>query len=197
MENPQMPIEITSPINPACIEQLHSGDPVLISGILYVARDAAHKRIIETMESGKQLPFKIAGQTIYYMGPSPARSGHCIGSAGPTTSGRMDAYTLRLLEAGLCVMIGKGPRSHEVKTAIQRCRAVYCAAPGGAGALLSKCIRRNDVIAYPELGAEALRRIEVELFPAIVINDMYGGDLYESGRALFAQEPYCTNDTTR
>ena len=183
-----MPIEITSPISPACIEQLHSGDPVLITGILYVARDAAHKRIIETIESGQQLPFQIAGQTIYYMGPSPARPDRCIGSAGPTTSGRMDAYTLRLLEAGLCCMIGKGSRSYEVKTAMQRYRAVYCAAPGGTGALLSQCIRRNDVIAYPELGAEALRRIEVELFPAIVINDIYGGDLYESGRSLFAQE---------
>jgi fumarate hydratase subunit beta len=183
-----MPIEITSPMSPACIEQLYSGDPVLITGILYVARDAAHKRIIETMESGQQLPFEIAGQTIYYMGPSPARPDRCIGSAGPTTSGRMDAYTLRLLESGLCCMIGKGPRSYEVKTAMQRYRAVYCAAPGGAGALLSQCIRRNDVIAYPELGAEALRRIEVEFFPAIVINDIYGGDLYESGRALFAQE---------
>lgn len=181
-----MPIKITSPINPACIEQLHSGDPILISGILYVARDAAHKRIIEALENGQQLPFEIAGQTIYYMGPSPARPGRCIGSAGPTTSGRMDVYTLRMLEAGLCVMIGKGPRSHEIKKALQRCRAVYCAATGGAGALLSKCIRRNDIIAYPEFGAEALRRIEVELFPAIVINDIYGGDLYESGPAQFA-----------
>lgn len=181
-----MPIKITSPMSPACIEQLHSGDQVLISGILYVARDAAHKRIIETQESGQELPFEIAGQAIYYVCPSPARPGRCIGSAGPTTSGRMDSYTLRLLEAGLCCMIGKGPRSHEVTTAMQRYRAVYCAATGGAGALLSKCIRRSDGIACPELGAEALRRIEVELFPAIVINDIYGGDLYESGPAQFA-----------
>jgi fumarate hydratase subunit beta len=191
-----MPTEITSPMSLACIEQLHSGDQVLITGTLYVARDAAHKRIIEALESGQQLPFEIAGQTIYYMGPSPARPGHCIGSAGPTTSGRMDAYTVRLLETGLRAMIGKGPRSYEVKTAMQRYRAVYCAAPGGAGALLSKCILRNDVIAYPDLGAEALRRIEVERFPAIVINDIYGGDLYESGQALFAQETNCTHDTS-
>jgi fumarate hydratase subunit beta len=192
-----MPIEITSPINPACIEQLHSGDPILITGILYVARDAAHKRIIETMESGQKLPFKIAGQTIYYMGPSPARPGHCIGSAGPTTSGRMDAYTLRLLDAGLCAMIGKGPRSQEIKTAMQRCRAVYCAAIGGAGALLSKCIRSNEVIAYPDLGAEALRKIEVKLFPAIVVNDIYGGDLYESGRTQFKQTSHYTDDISK
>ncbi len=182
-----MPISITSPMSPDCIEQLHCGDLILISGIFYVARDAAHKRIIETLDNGQQPPFKIAGQTIYYMGPSPEQPGHCIGSAGPTTSGRMDTYTLRMLEAGLCAMIGKGPRSQEVKTAIQRHRAVYCAAVGGAGALLSKCIRSNEIIAYPDLGAEALRRIEVKLFPAIVINDIHGGDLYKSGRAQFAQ----------
>jgi fumarate hydratase subunit beta len=184
-----MPITITSPIDHDCIARLHCGDPVLICGTVYVARDAAHKRIIEALESGQEPPFEIDGQTIYYMGPSPARPGHCIGSAGPTTSGRMDAYTPRLLKAGLCAMIGKGPRSREVKTAMQHHRAVYFAAIGGAGALLSKCIRSNEIIAYPELGAEALRRIEVELFPAIVINDIYGGDLYESGRAQFTHTP--------
>jgi len=174
-------------MSPDCIEQLHCGDAVLISGIVYVARDAAHKRIVEAQESGQQPPFEIAGQTIYYMGPSPARPGHCIGSAGPTTSGRMDTYTPRLLEAGMRAMIGKGPRSRKVKTAIQKHKAVYLAAIGGAGALLSKCIRSSEIIAYPELGAEALRRIEIELFPAIVINDMHGGDLYESGRRQFEQ----------
>ena len=168
-----------------CIEQLRSGDSILISGIVYVARDAAHRRIVETLENGQQLPFDIAGQTIYYMGPSPARPDHCIGSAGPTTSGRMDAYTPRLLEAGLRAMIGKGPRSQDVRAAMKNHKAVYCAATGGAGALLSKCIRSSEIIAYPELGAEALRRIEVELFPAIVINDIYGADLYESGRTQF------------
>jgi fumarate hydratase subunit beta len=187
---PDMAIEITSPISAACIKQLRSGDQILISGIFYVARDAAHKRIIEALEAGQQSPFEIAGQTIYYMGPSPARPEHCIGSAGPTTSGRMDTYSLQMLEAGLCCMIGKGPRTQKVKAAIQRHRAVYCAAIGGAGALLSKCIRSNEIIAYPDLGAEALRRIEVELFPAIVINDIYGGDLYESGRLQFAQTPH-------
>ena len=123
-----MPITITSPISPDCIAQLHCGDHVLISGILYVARDAAHKRIIEALEKGRPLPFEIAGQTIYYMGPSPAQPGHCIGSAGPTTSTRMDAYTPRLLEAGLRAMIGKGARSREVKTAMQQNRALYLAA---------------------------------------------------------------------
>jgi len=185
-----MPTKITSPISSAHIEQLRCGDQVLISGILYVARDAAHKRIIEALEDGQQPPFEIAGQTIYYMGPSPARPGHCIGSAGPTTSSRMDAYTLQLLEAGLSCTIGKGPRSQEVKTALLDCKAIYCAAIGGAGALLSKCIISNEIIAYPDLGAEALRRIEMLLFPAIVINDIHGGDLYESGRAKFAQTPH-------
>ena len=185
-----MAIEIRSPISAACIKQLRSGDHILISGTVYVARDAAHKRIIDALETGQQPPFEIAGQTIYYMGPSPKRPGHCIGSAGPTTSGRMDTYTPQLLEAGLCCMIGKGPRTQKVKTAIQQHRAVYCAATGGAGALLSKCIRSSEIIAYPDLGAEALRRIEVDLFPAIVINDIYGGDLYESGRMQFAQPPH-------
>jgi fumarate hydratase subunit beta len=191
---PDMAIEIKSPLSAACIKQLRSGDQVLISGILYVARDAAHKRIIEAMEDGQQPPFEIAGQTIYYMGPSPARPGHCIGSAGPTTSGRMDAYSMQMLEAGLCCMIGKGPRSPEVKKAMQRSKSIYCAAIGGAGALLSKCILSSEIIAYPGLGAEALRRIEVKLFPAIVINDIHGGDLYESGRAKFAQTPHATHD---
>lgn len=181
-----MPIEVTSPIRRGCIEQLHSGDTVLISGTFYVARDVAHIRMIETLENGRALPFDIAGQTIYYMGPSPAQPGTCIGSAGPTTSGRMDKYAPKLLEAGLKAMIGKGPRSREVKNAIQGHRAVYFAAVGGAGALLSKCILSNEFIAYPELGAEALRRIEVKLFPAIVINDIYGGDLYESGPGQFS-----------
>jgi fumarate hydratase subunit beta len=184
-------------MSPDCIAQLRCGDPVLISGTVYAARDAAHKMIIESLDNGQEPPFEIAGQTIYYMGPSPARPGHCIGSAGPTTSGRMDAYTPRLLKAGLCAMIGKGPRSQEVKTAIRQHRAVYFAAIGGAGALLAKCIRSSEIIAYPELGAEALRRITVELFPAIVINDIYGGDLYESGRAHFAHTPDSLRDISR
>jgi fumarate hydratase subunit beta len=181
-----MPIEITSPLNSAVIRKLRCGDQLLISGILYVARDAAHKRIVEALDKGGALPFEIAGQTMYYMGPSPAPPGRCIGSAGPTTSGRMDAYAPRLLAAGLKVMIGKGPRSPEVIAAMQRYRSIYCAAVGGAGALLAQCIRSCETIAYPELGAESLRRIEVALFPAVVINDIYGGDLYESGTACCA-----------
>jgi len=181
-----MPIEITTPIPPSTLQQLRCGDEVLISGILYTARDAAHKRIVEALKNGRKPPFEIAGQTIYYVGPSPAPPGQPIGSAGPTTSGRMDVYTPRLLEAGLRAMIGKGPRSPEVKAAIQRFHAVYFAAIGGAGALLAHCIRSCDTIAYPELGAEAVRRIEVILFPAVVVNDMNGGDLYESGRSRYA-----------
>jgi len=144
-----MAIKITSPIQADSIEQLRSGDQILISGIFYVARDAAHKQIIETLKNGQEPPFEIAGQTIYYMGPSPARPGHCIGSAGPTTSGRMDAYTVQMLDAGLRCMIGKGPRSEDVKKTLRKKRAIYCAAIGGAGALLSKCIHKNDIIAYP------------------------------------------------
>jgi fumarate hydratase subunit beta len=181
-----MPVTITMPLEPYTVEQLHCGDQVLISGILYVARDAAHKRIVEALDHGQPLPVDLAGQTIYYMGPSPAPPGRCIGSAGPTTSGRMDAYATRMLEAGLRAMIGKGPRSRDVRAAMQRFQALYFAAVGGAGALLAHCITHCEIIAYPELGAEALRRIHVELFPAIVINDMYGGDVYESGRARYA-----------
>jgi fumarate hydratase subunit beta len=180
-----MSIEISSPLSPSCVEQLRCGDTVLISGTVYVARDAAHKKIVAALKNGPNLPFDIAGQSIYYMGPSPERPGHCIGSAGPTTSGRMDVYTPTLLEAGLRAMIGKGPRSKEVRSAIQRHRAVYLAAAGGAGALLSQCILSSEIIAYPELGTEALRRIELKLFPAVVINDIHGGDLYESGRRQF------------
>ncbi len=182
-----MPIEVISPMRQEVIEKLRCGDQVLISGMLYVARDAAHKRLVEALENGNP-PFEVAGQTIYYMGPSPAPPGRCIGSAGPTTSGRMDAYTRRLLGAGLQAMIGKGPRSREVTAAMQRYRAVYFAAVGGAGALLSQCIRSCETVAYPELGAEALRRIEVTLFPAVVINDIHGGDLYASGPARFARD---------
>lgn len=180
-----MPKHIPSPLDNAALQELRCGDLVLISGTMYVARDAAHKRIVKALEQKRQPPFDLAAQTIYYMGPSPAPPGRCIGSSGPTTSGRMDMYTPRLLAAGLRAMIGKGPRSAEVRKAMQRFQAVYLAAVGGAGALLSHCIRSCETIAYPELGAEALRRIEVELFPAVVVNDIYGGDLYEHGRNLY------------
>ena len=177
--------EVKLPLTGKAIEDLHAGDNVLLSGILYVARDAAHKRLLEALDKGKPLPFEIAGQTLYYMGPSPARPGQVIGAAGPTTSGRMDIYTPRLLEAGLKGMIGKGNRSKAVKEAIIKYKAVYFAAIGGAGALISKSIRKSEIIAYPELGAEALLKLEVDHFPATVINDIYGEDLYESGKARY------------
>jgi len=157
----------------------------LLSGILYVARDAAHRRIVEALDRGEPLPFDIKGQTIYYTGPSPAPPGRVIGSAGPTTSARMDIYTPRLLAAGLKAMIGKGVRSREVRDAMKKHRAVYLAAVGGAGALISKSIVGSEVIAYADLGPEAVLRLEVKDFPAVVINDIYGGDLYTDGKAKY------------
>jgi fumarate hydratase subunit beta len=174
---------IRSPLNAEVIEKLRAGDQVRISGVIYSARDAAHKQLIETLDRGEELPFEIEGQTIYYMGPSPSRPGMVIGSAGPTTSGRMDAYAPRLMVVGLKGMIGKGSRSQEVKDAMRRYKAVYFAAIGGAGALIAKSIKKAEVVAYDDLGVEALRRLEVEDFPATVINDIYGGDLYEEGKA--------------
>jgi len=155
--------------------------------VLYVARDAAHKRMVEALDKGDHLPFNIKGQTIYYLGPSPAPPGKVIGSAGPTTSSRMDVYTPRLLAAGLKGMIGKGARSQEVKDALKKYKAVYLAAVGGAGALLSKTIIKSEIIAYPELGPEAILRIEVKDFPATVINDIYGGDLYAEGKKKYGR----------
>ena len=180
-----MPLHIKSPMNEGVIEKLKAGDQVLITGVLYVARDAAHKRLVEALDKGESLPFEVKGQTIYYMGPSPAKPGQVIGAAGPTTSGRMDAYAPRLMEAGLKGMIGKGARSEAVKDAIKKHRAIYFAGLGGAGALISKCINKAEVIAYADRGAEALRRLEVENFPATVINDIHGGDLYEEGKAKY------------
>jgi fumarate hydratase subunit beta len=176
---------ILLPLTDDTLEGLRAGDDVLLSGTMYVGRDSAHKRILEAMDQGKPLPFDIRGQTIYYMGPSPAKPGQAIGSAGPTTSGRMDSYSPRLMAEGLRGMVGKGMRSPAVKEAMKKYRAVYFAAIGGAGALISKAIKKSDVIAYEELGAEALLRIEVADFPVIVINDIYGGDLYEEGKAKF------------
>ncbi len=182
-------IRIVSPLPDGTVERLRTGDMVTISGVIYSARDAAHRRMVEAMEKGYSLPFDIRGQTIYYMGPSPAPPGKVIGAAGPTTSGRMDSYTPRLLQEGLRAMIGKGSRSIEVKEAIKKYHAVYLAALGGAGALLSGAIRKASIIAYEDLGPEAIRRLEVEDFPAIVINDMFGGDLYEEGKAKYATRP--------
>jgi len=184
-----MPLHIESPIDSSTIETLRAGDQVFIDGVLYVARDAAHKRIVEALDRGEEPPFEIAGQTIYYMGPSPAKPGEVIGAAGPTTSGRMDAYAPRLMEAGLKAMIGKGARNRAVKDAVRTHRAVYFAAIGGAGALIAKSIKKAEVVAYEELGAEALRRIEVLNFPATVINDIHGGDLYEEGKQRYKIAP--------
>ena len=177
--------KITLPLTDEILKDLKAGDNVLLNGVIYVGRDAAHKRLVEALDQKKPLPFDLKGQTIYYMGPSPAKPGQAIGSAGPTTSGRMDSYSPRLMAEGLKGMIGKGMRSQEVKDAIKKYKAVYFAAIGGAGALISKSIKKSEVIAYEELGAEAVRRLEVEDFPVTVINDIYGGDLYQEGKAKY------------
>ena len=171
---------ITTPISEETTKDLHSGDYVYITGTIYVARDAAHKRMIEALDRGEELPIDIKDATIYYMGPSPAREGRPIGSAGPTTASRMDKYAPRLLDLGQKAMIGKGKRTKEVIDAIIRNHAVYFAAIGGAGALLSKCIKKSEVICYDDLGAEAIRKIEVENFPVIVVVDATGNNLYET-----------------
>jgi len=178
-------MKITTPMTDDVIEQLHAGDGVTITGTIYVGRDAAHKRLIEALDEGDPLPFDPKGQIIYYMGPSPAKPGKPIGSAGPTTSYRMDPYAPRLMEVGLKGMIGKGNRSMPVREAMQKHKAVYFAAIGGAAALIAKSIKEAEVIAYDDLGAEALRRLRVEDFPAIVVNDIYGGDAYEEGRTKY------------
>ena len=178
-------MKITTPMTDDVIEQLHAGDGVTITGTIYVGRDAAHKRLIEALDQGNPLPFDPKGQIIYYMGPSPAKPGKPIGSAGPTTSYRMDPYAPRLMEVGLKGMIGKGNRSMPVREAMQKHKAVYFAAIGGAAALIAKSIKEAEVIAYDDLGAEALRRLRVEEFPAIVVNDIYGGDAYEEGRTKY------------
>jgi len=181
-------LHITSPIEVEVISKLRIGTRVLISGVVYTARDAAHQRLVQEINRGEKLPFDLEGQTLYYMGPSPARQGRVIGSAGPTTSGRMDVYTPPLLAAGLRAMIGKGSRSPEVKEAIKRYGAVYFVTFGGAGALLSRAIKKADVIAYPDLTAEAVMRLEVVDFPAIVANDIYGRDLFIQGRAKISKK---------
>lgn len=177
---------ITTPITEKITADLQSGDYVYITGEIYVARDAAHKRMIEALDRGEDLPINIEDATIYYMGPSPAREGRPIGSAGPTTATRMDKYAPRLLDLGEKAMIGKGKRSKEVIDAIIRNKAVYFAAVGGAGALLSKCIKKSEVICYDDLGAEAIRKLYVEDFPAIVVIDRDGNNLYETAIKEFA-----------
>lgn len=179
---------ITTPITEEVTADLHSGDYVYITGEMYVARDAAHKRMIEALEKGQQLPIDIKDATIYYMGPSPARDGRPIGSAGPTTATRMDKYAPTLLDLGEKAMIGKGKRSQAVLDAIIRNKAVYFAAVGGAGALLSKCIKKSEVICYDDLGAEAIRKLYVEDFPVIVVVDREGNNLYETAIREFKIE---------
>ncbi len=171
---------ITAPYDKETVRELHSGDYVYITGTIYTARDAAHKRMYEALEKGESLPFDIKDQVVYYMGPSPAREGRPIGSAGPTTASRMDKYTPALLDLGLGGMIGKGKRTDAVKEAIVRNGSVYFAAVGGAGALLSKAIVSSEVIAYDDLGTEAVRRLEVKNFPVIVVIDGEGNNLYET-----------------
>lgn len=171
---------ITTPITEEVTKDLRSGDYVYINGTIYVARDAAHKRLMEVLDKGEELPFPIKDATIYYMGPSPAREGRPIGSAGPTTASRMDKYAPRLLDLGQKAMIGKGKRTREVIDAVVRNKAVYFAAVGGAGALLSKCIKKSELVCYEDLGAEAILKLEVEDFPVIVVIDSEGNNLYET-----------------
>ena len=177
---------ISTPITKEIAETLTAGEYIYLTGTIYTARDAAHKRMHETLEEGKELPIEIVNQTIYYMGPSPAREGRPIGSAGPTTASRMDKYAPKLLDIGLSAMIGKGKRNKEVLDAVKRNKSVYLAAVGGAGALLSKCIKSSEVVAYEDLGTEAIRRLVVKNFPVIVVADCKGNNLYET-----AIKEYC------
>ena len=177
--------KVVLPLTDESVKDIKAGDEVLLTGVIYVARDAAHKRMIEALDQGRPLPFDIKGQTVYFMGPTPARPGQPIGSAGPTTSGRMDSYSPRLITEGLKGMIGKGMRSEAVKDAMKQYKAVYFGAIGGAGALAARSIKKSEVVAYEELGAEAVRCLEVEDFPVTVVNDIYGGDLYQEGKAKY------------
>ncbi len=181
-------IRLKTPLTDEDLERLKIGDRVLISGTIYTGRDAAHKRLFDLLKEGKELPFDIKGQIIYYVGPTPTRPGGVFGSAGPTTSYRMDAYTPVLIEKGLKGMIGKGMRSDEVKGAMKKYKAVYFAATGGAGALLAKKVKKAEVVAYEDLGPEAIRRLEVEDLPVIVINDVRGNDLYIEGERKYCRE---------
>ena len=178
-------VKITAPMSRETARSLKAGDSCLISGVIYTARDAAHKRLCELVAQGKELPFDVKDSIIYFVGPTPAKPGQAIGSAGPTTSYRMDAYSPTMIREGLTGMIGKGKRGPEVVAAMKENGAVYFGAIGGCGALLSKCIKKAEVVAYEDLGAEAIRRLEVEEFPAIVIIDSEGNNLYETGRANY------------
>lgn len=178
-------IHVRTPLTEEMAVRLRAGDRVLLSGKLLTARDAAHRRMVAALERGEPLPVSLRDQVVYYVGPTPPKPGRAIGSAGPTTSGRMDRYTPRLLELGLRGMIGKGRRNEAVKAALQIHRAVYFAAVGGAAALLAKCVRSSRLMAYEDLGTEAIRELEVEHMPLVVINDAYGNDWYELSRQSF------------
>lgn len=185
------PIYLEVPYDKETARKLRAGDYVYLTGTIYTARDAAHKRMDETLDNGEKLPFDIEGNVIYYMGPSPAREGRAIGSAGPTTASRMDKYAPRLIDLGLAGMIGKGKRSEAVKSAMIKNGAIYFAAVGGAGALLSKAIKSSEVIAYDDLGTEAIRRLTVESFPVVVVMDSQGNNLYET-----AIKEYCKDQNS-
>ena len=179
---------VQAPLDEATVKSLRAGDRVVMTGKIYAARDAAHKRLVAAMQRGEALPLPLSGQVIYYVGPAPAKPGSVIGPAGPTTSGRMDPYTLPLLERGIAGLIGKGSRSEEVKEALVRHRAVYFGAVGGASALLARQIRSSRILAYPDLLSEAVRELEVEEFPLIVINDCHGGDAYLAAREAYRSD---------
>ena len=180
-------IRLKTPLSDADVAKLKAGDKVLLNGVIYTGRDAAHKRLFDLLKEGKSLPIDLKGQVIYYVGPAPARPGQPIGPAGPTTSGRMDVYSPKLMEIGLKGMIGKGMRKKEVVDAIKKYKAVYFTATGGAGALLAKAIKKAKIVAYEDLGPEAINRFEVEDFPVIVVNDVQGNDLYQQGMAKYAR----------
>ncbi|MDE0142772.1 MAG: FumA C-terminus/TtdB family hydratase beta subunit [Caldilineaceae bacterium] len=180
---------VQAPLDEATVKSLRAGERVVMTGTIYAARDAAHKRLVAAMERGEELPLPLAGQVIYYVGPAPAKQGAVIGPAGPTTSGRMDPYTLPLLERGVAGLIGKGSRSEEVKQALVQHGAVYFGAVGGASALLARQIRSSRLLAYPDLLSEAIRELEVEEFPLFVLNDCHGGDAYQAAREAYRSSP--------
>lgn len=181
-------IELTTPLSDEDVEKLNIGDKVYLNGTIYTGRDAAHKRLVDLVKEGKELPFDVKGQIIYYVGPAPAKPGKPIGSAGPTTSYRMDAYAPTLMELGMKGMIGKGNRAPEVIDAMKKNKAVYLGATGGAGALIAKSIKKAEIVAYEDLGPEAIRKLEVEDFPVVVINDTRGNDLYVEGAKKYSKE---------
>ena len=181
-------VKITTPLTREAVKNLRAGDSCLISGVIYTARDAAHKRLCELIAAGKELPIDLKDSIIYFVGPTPAKPGQAIGSAGPTTSYRMDAYSPTLISLGQTGMIGKGKRGPEVIAAMKEHGAAYFGAIGGCGALLSRCIKKAEIVAYEDLGAEAIRRLEVEDFPAIVIIDSEGNNLYETGKAAYLEQ---------